>query len=398
MSNLEAFRAETRAWLEANAPASLRGTRAGRFDGYWGGSKATDVGPDVMRWFERSLERGWTAPTWPTEYGGGGLSRAEATVLDQELTRLELPPPLVGFGLVMIGPILLEYGTLEQKQRHLPGIIEGRVRWCQGYSEPGAGSDLASLSCKAELHADHFVLNGQKVWTSYANQADWIFCLVRTDTSVKKQAGITFILVDMAAPGVTVRPILLISGASPFCETFLEDVRVPVGNVISEVNAGWTVAKALLQHERATIGQAVGAQLTGAEQDLARLAREHVGAAPDGTVADPFVRRDIAEYGMAEEAFQLTIARIAQQARSGGAPGLESSILKVVGSDMKQWRWELATRIAGPQGLGWEGPGFDAAEIDMTRQWLRSRGNTIEGGTNEIQLNIIAKRVLGLPS
>ncbi len=389
------FRSEIRSWLEAEAPSSLRGTRAGRFHGHWGGRRHPEPEADVKRWLEVARSRGYTAPTWPTKFGGAGLSHEQAKILNEEMARLELPPPLVGFGLVMIGPTLLDFGTEEQKREHLPKIASGEVRWCQGYSEPGAGSDLASLRTSAIRDVDDFVIDGQKVWTSFADKSDWIFALVRTDTTVKKQRGITFILIDMEQPGVSAKPIELISGSSPFCEVFFEDVRVPVANVVGEINAGWTVAKALLQYERSVIGQAIGGQLSTVEPELVAMAREQLGA-PEGALPDAVLRDRIAQTGMDIAAFELTIDRVRQQ-MTGGSPGLESSILKVCGSELKQRRYELATEILGPQALGWDGPGFEPDQLTTTREWLRSRGNTIEGGTSEIQLNIIAQRVLGLP-
>ena len=395
-TDLEDFRRRTHEWLLEHAPKSIFGLRKGRFEGYWGGRKPAPLAPDVRRWFELMLEQGYTAPTWPARYGGAGLTPDEARVLEAELVALKLPPPLVGFGLAMTGPTLLEFGTEAQKLEHLPTIARGEIRWCQGYSEPGAGSDLASLSTRAEREGDVFVINGQKIWTSYADQSDCIFCLVRTDPQAKKHAGITFLLIDMLSPGVTARRIQLISGASPFCEVFFEDVRVPVANVIGEVNAGWGIAKALLGYERSMVGESFGGQLAGAEEALVEQAREVLGAA-SGPLPDSSLRAAITDYGMHERAYQLALARIREAATSGRAPGPESSIAKICGSELKQRRWELACRIAGPQALGWEGPGFEANELDMTRDWLRSRANTIEGGTSEIQLNIIAKRVLGLP-
>ncbi|HKP57935.1 MAG TPA: acyl-CoA dehydrogenase family protein [Polyangiales bacterium] len=394
MSSDESFRQEIRAWVEKNAPSSLRGTRRGRFDGYWGGRNARPE-PDVKRWFDVALERGLTAPAWSKEYGGAGLSDAQARIVDQELARLELPPPLVGVGLTMIGPTLFDYGTPAQQREHLPRIVRGEVRWCQGYSEPGAGSDLASLSTKAVRDGDHFIVNGQKVWTSFADKSDWIFALVRTDPSAKKQLGITFLLIDMATPGVSTRPIELISGASPFCETFFEDVRVPVENVIGEVNAGWTVAKALLGYERSMIGEAMSGDIANAEVELVARARAAL-AAPSGSLPDEAIRLAIARTAMQERCFAFTIERLRQSARAGKAPGSESSILKIVASELKQTRWDQAVRIAGPAALGWEGAGFEARDLAATREWLRSRANTIEGGTSEVQLNIIAKHVLGL--
>src|SRR5262245_34462491 len=240
MADLDSFREETRAWLAANAPPSMRGPLTNPDDLCWGGRKAR-YPDDVKRWLDVMAERGWTAPTWPREYGGGGLTKQETKVLAEEMGKLRLRPPLTGFGLSMIGPLLLQEGNEELKREHIPKIVRGEIRWCQGYSEPGAGSDLASLQTKAVRDGDVFVLNGQKVWTSYGDKADWMFILVRTDFEAPKHGGITFLLMDMETPGVSVKPIKLISGYSPFCETFLSDVRVPVKNVVGQVHAGWTM-------------------------------------------------------------------------------------------------------------------------------------------------------------
>ncbi len=397
MAELERFRAEARSWLEANGPASLRGVAGGELEGTWGGRKASYPNPDTKRWLDAAAERGWTAPEWPREYGGGGLSKARAKVLREEMARLRLPQPLIGFGLTMIGPTLLQFGTEEQKREHLPRIVRGEIRWCQGYSEPGAGSDLAALQTRAVRDGDHYVIDGQKIWTSYADQSDWMFLLVRTDPEAKKQEGITFILMDMESPGVEVKPILLISGSSPFCETFLTGVRVPVANVVSETNGGWTVAKALLQHERTMIADAFGLSGRGDQRKtLAEFARDYVGSG-DGPLADASLRQRIAATEMDTRAFALTVQRARDAAKAGHPPGPESSLFKIYGTELNQRRQELRMSIAGPQALGWEGPGFEPGELTLTREWLRSRGNTIEGGTSEVQLNIIAKRVLGLP-
>ncbi len=395
MSETTEFRADALAWMREAVPPALMGTRKGAFDGYWGGRRGHPT-DDQRRWLDRALERGWTAPTWPTKFGGGGLSPTLGRELRAAMRELSVPPPLVGFGLTMIGPTLLDYGSEAQKADHLPPIVRGEIRWCQGYSEPDAGSDLASLKTKAVLDGADFVVNGQKVWTSYADSSDWIFCLARTNPHVKKQAGITFLLIDMESEGVAARRIQLISGASPFCEVFLEDVRVPTAHVVGEVDGGWTVAKALLLYERSMIGDAIAGQLAGAEASLVALAEEHLGVEGD-RIADAAIRESIAGNAMDETAHRLTVARVAQAAKAG-KPSAASSILKVAGSELKQRRWDLAARIAGPQALGWEGPGFSDAELALTRSWLRSRANTIEGGTSEIQLNILAKRVLGLPS
>ena len=350
-------------------------------------------------WLEVAAAKGFTAPTWPSEYGGGGLSKDEAKVLAQEMAALRLPAPLVGFGLTMIGPTLLRFGSEEQKREHLPKICRGEIRWCQGYSEPGAGSDLASLQTRAVRDGDDFVINGQKVWTSYADEADWIFALVRSDPEAKKQEGITFILIDMETPGVSVRPILLISGKSPFCETYFEDVRAPVANVIHEINAGWTVAKALLGHERSMIASTFGgggAPNKKGGSRLAELGRRYLGES-DGRIDDPLFRDEIARAEMDTKCFGLTVQRAGDAAKAGQQPGPESSMFKICATELNMQRHELMVRLLGPQSLGWEGEGFEDDELSLTRDWLRSRGNSIEGGTSEVQLNIIAKRVLGLP-
>ncbi len=402
-AELEKFRSEVRGWLDANAPAAVRGVLTSiEGQGNWGGRRPTFDPPEMKTWLERMIARGWTAPTWPTEYGGGGFSVEQAKVLAEELGAAKLPPALMGFGLEMIGPTLLQFGSDEQKREHLPRITRGEIRWCQGYSEPDSGSDLASLSTRAVRDGDHFIVNGRKVWTSYGDAADWIFALVRTDPSAKKQEGITFLLIDMETPGVSVRPIRLISGKSPFCETIFDDVRVPVKNAIGQIDGGWTVAKALLGYERAMIADAFGASTRGAKKKtgegsrLVQLARQY-GFGDTGALQDAVVRDEIAQLEMDERAFHLTVQRSRDAAKAGHRPGPESSLFKVYATELNKDRHELMVRIAGAQGLGWEGRGYDDDEIALTRQWLRSRGNSIEGGTSEIQLNIIAKRVLGLP-
>ena len=400
MGDLEAFRSETADWLDANAPAAIRNRTLLEGEETWGGKKAKYPNPAMKVWLDVCAEKGFTAPTWPLEYGGGGLSSAEAKVLHQEMSRLKLPAPLVGFGLTMIGPTLLAYGTDAQKKQHLPRICRGEIRWCQGYSEPRSGSDLASLSTRAVRDGDHFVITGQKVWTSYADHADWIFALVRTNPDAKKQEGITFILIDMDQPGVTVKPILLISGKSPFCETYFDEVRVPVANVVGKIDGGWTVAKALLGHERSMIADtfgSAGAARAGKRSRFAELADRYIGRDDQGRIAEPVLRHDIAQNEMDARAFGLTVQRARDAAKAGHQPGPESSMFKVYGTEVNMRRQEVMVRLMGPQAAGWEGPGFGADELAQTRDWLRSRGNSIEGGTSEIQLNIIAKRVLGLP-
>ena len=388
--DLQTFRDDARAWLEANCPASMR-TPAGESAVVWGGRNARFPSEDARVWLERMAGRGWTVPTWPKAYGGGGLSGAEARVLTEEMKRIGARAPLLSFGIWMLGPVLLEYATEEQKQRYLPPIARGGIRWCQGYSEPGAGSDLAALQCRAEDMGDHFLVNGQKVWTSYADQADWIFCLVRTDPA-KKHEGISFLLIDMTAPGVEARPIRLISGASPFCETFFTDVRVPKENLVGRVGGGWEIAKRLLQYERQSISAGAFGRDPGLE--LEQAAKAYAG---DGeAIADPDLRARIAAWKMDAEALALTVRRVEAEARAGGGVGPAASILKYAAAKLNQDRHELMVEAMGMQGLGWEGDGFSAEELAETRQWLRSKGNSIEGGTSEINLNVVAKRVLGL--
>jgi acyl-CoA dehydrogenase len=393
MADLETFREETRRWLLANAPQSMFTPPANPEDICWGGRKGR-YPDDVKRWLDVMAERGWTAPMWPREYGGGGLSKGEAKVLASEMGKLRLRPALAGFGLSMIGPLLLQEGNEEQKREHLPKIVHGQIRWCQGYSEPGAGSDLASLQTRAVRDGDHFVVSGQKVWTSYADKADWMFLLVRTDPEAKKHGGISFLLMDMESPGVSVKPIRLISGSSPFCETFISDVRVPAHNVVGRVNDGWRIAKALLGHERTMIADAFKEREDS--ERLLKLARRYVGE-ENGRVADPVIRDRITQVEMDQACLDLTLARSRDGAKAGHRPGPESSIFKLYGTELNQRKRSLMVEILGPQALGWEGAGFADDELRMTRDWLRSRGNSIEGGTSEIQLNIIARRVLGLP-
>ncbi len=397
MSELDTFREEARAWIRENAPKSLWGTSgSGPFEGYWGGSKDTESDPDVLAWRDRGIQKGWTAPSWPKRYGGGGLSVAHEQIIHEELKAIGVPRPIAGQGLAMFGPVLLEYGNDEQRAEHLPKIVRGEVRWCQGYSEPNAGSDLANLQLKAERDGDDFVLNGQKVWTSHAHLSDWIYCLARTNPNApKKQMGISVLLADLDTPGITVRRIDLISGYSPFCETFFDDVRVPAKNLLGELDNGWGIAKAILGHERSSIGRSIARQPGSAQREVVARARKHLGV-EDGPIPDPLLRDEIACLGMLEEAFHLTLARIEQRAESG-TPGPEGSIVKIVGSELKQKRFELGMKVAGIQGLGWEGPGFDQDDLEYTRDWLRSRATTIEGGSSEIQKNIVSKRVLGLP-
>lgn len=391
--SLDTFREETRSWLEASCPESMR-TPMPADETPGGGTKMTYKNPETKVWMDRCAEKGFTVPTWPKEYGGAGLNPAEANVLRQEMSRINARPPLTGMGISMIGPALLEFGTDEQKEEHLPKIADGSIWWCQGYSEPNSGSDLASLQTKAVLDGDEYVINGQKIWTSGANNADWIFCLVRTDFEAAKHNGITFILFSMDQPGVSVKPIKLISGLSPFCETFFEDARALRKNVIGQVNDGWTVAKRLLQYERTMIGGIGGGSQR--RRSVADIAKEYVGV-DNGRLSDESLRHDVTQHAMDDRAYSLTIKRNAEESKSAKAPSFVSSMFKLYGTEQNKKRYELMLSAMGGQMLGWEGGGFSDFELTETRAWLRTKANSIEGGTSEVQLNIIAKRVLGLP-
>jgi acyl-CoA dehydrogenase len=388
---LSVFRTETRAWLEANCPPQMRQPVASEDDVCWAGRRWTFRNDAQRVWLERMAQRGWTVPTWPREYGGGGLSADEAKVLAQEMKVLGCRAPLTSFGIWMLGPAMLKFGSHEQKLEHLPKIARGEIRWCQGYSEPNAGSDLASLATRAEDRGDHFIVNGQKIWTSYADQADWIFCLVRTDTA-KKHTGISFVLFDMATPGVSTRPILLISGKSPFCETFFDNVRVEKRNLVGELNAGWSVAKYLLTHEREMIG-AIGDRNT--PKPLGQVAAAQIGLDAQGRLADPLLRAQIAEFEADEAAFRLAMERSTDLVRARQAHPAMSSVLKYYGAELNKRRWELMAAAGGSAALEWESPRSGVGSV--ARTWLRSKGNSIEGGTSEVQLNVIAKRILELP-
>jgi len=389
MTDLQTFRAEARAWLEENCPPEMREPMKGDKDACWGGRNFTFQSEAQKVWLERMVAQGWTVPTWPKEYGGAGLSRQEEIVLLQEMKRINARNPLSSFGIWMLGPALLKFGTDEQKLEHLPPIARGEIRWCQGYSEPGAGSDLASLKTKAEDKGDHYIVNGQKVWTSYADQADWIFCLVRTDNTGKKHHGISFVLFDMASEGVEARPIKLISGRSPFCETFLTDVKVLKKNLVGEEHKGWSIAKYLLTHEREMIGNQ-----EGVTRPLHEIAAGSLGLT-DGKLADPMLRAKVAEAEIDEWAFNLTMKRKLAEAKAGASLGADSSMLKYYGTELNKRKFELMMDATGHEGLEWESERSNDGK--MARSWLRTKGNSIEGGTSEVQLNIISKHILQLP-
>jgi acyl-CoA dehydrogenase len=382
MIDVDRFRTDTHAWLEANCPAEMRTPIRSEADVCWGGRNWTFQSDAQRQWLQAMAERGWTVPDWPSEYGGGGLSADEARVLKEEMRAIGARPPLMSFGISMLGPALLAFGTEEQKRHYLPQIARGEIRWCQGYSEPGAGSDLAGLQTKAEDKGDHWLVNGQKVWTSYADKADWIFCLVRT-SSESKQGGISFLLFDMETPGVSTRPILLISGSSPFCETFFDDVKVPKAQVVGEVNKGWDVAKYLLGHEREMIaGMGLG---TGASVTLG----------PAVKPMDPLLRAEIAAFDVDALAFAAMSERFAAMWKDGEAHPASPSMMKYAGTELNKRRNELAVAAGGSDALEWDSERSGGGR--PARDWLRSKGNSIEGGTSEIQLNIVAKHILRLP-
>jgi alkylation response protein AidB-like acyl-CoA dehydrogenase len=378
--DLDAFRSDTRAWLEANCPAEMRVPMRSEADYCWGGRNWTFQSDAQKRWLEVMAERGWTVPDWPKDYGGGGLSAGETRVLKDEMARIGARSPLSSFGISMLGPALLKFGTEEQKKHYLPQIARGEIRWCQGYSEPGAGSDLAGLQTKAEDGGDHWLVNGQKVWTSYADQADWIFCLVRT-SSESKQGGISFLLFDMLTPGVSTRPILLISGNSPFCETFFDDVKVPKEQIVGEVNKGWDVAKYLLGHEREMIS---GMGLGGGGS---------LGAATKPE--DPLLRAEIAAFDVDSLAYAAISERFTAMWKAGEAHPALPSMMKYAGTELNKRRNELVVAAGGSEALEWDSERTKSGK--PARDWLRSKGNSIEGGTSEIQLNIVAKHILRLP-
>ena len=390
------FRTEIRSWLDENCPKSCRGP--GETPG--GGSKVP-MTDDQRLWLSRAAEKGYTVPTWPEQYGGAGLTTTEEVILYQEMAALGARAPVLGMGIQMIGPTLLEHGTDDQKARHLPKIARGEVWWCQGYSEPGAGSDLASLRTRAEDAGDHFVINGQKIWTSGADNADWIFCLVRTDPDVPKHEGISFLLFTMDQPGVKVKPIELISGSSPFCETFFDNAIAHKDDLVGKLDRGWTVAKRLLQHERSGMRELAtgGDRQTG--PTLPELAREYRGQVNvrgevDGAIADPQIRDAIARHQIDSKAFRLTQRRTVEESQ-GSTPGPATSIFKLYGANLIKDRSELQLSIMGSQGVGWDQNSFTADEFSLTRSWLGFKAHSIAGGSNEVQKNIIAKRVLGLP-
>ena len=375
------FRKKIRAWLEENCPDDMRDGAGGEGEICWGGRNWTFASAGQKLWLERCAAVGLTVPTWPKAYGGAGLNREQDKILKEEMSDLGARSPLDSFGIWMLGPALLKFGTEEQKLHFLPPIARGEIRWCQGYSEPGAGSDLAGVQSRAEDQGDHWLVNGQKIWTSYADQADWIFALLRTDKDAPKHKGISFILMDMRSEGITTRPIRLISGASPFCETFFDDVKVPKVQVVGEVNRGWDVAKYLLTHEREMIS--AGGQTMGAGRPLGAVLAEC-----DTGASDPVLRADAMRTEVDALAMELTLERYKDQAEGGQGAGDASAMLKYVGTELNKRRLELVMAAGGSDALAWED--------GRAPSWLRTKANSIEGGTSEVMLSIISRRILGL--
>ena len=382
---LESFRLEARVWLEANLPLSMRDNTGQVAAAMVDGAPQPE---EVILWRNSLGARGWGVPTWPRRYGGGGLTVSEARVLKEEMARIGAGNPVGGLGVMMFGPTLLEYGSPEQLERHIPPIARGELRWCQGFSEPAAGSDLASLQMAAVDDGDNFRATGQKVWTTGAQYAHWCFCLVRTDRGPRKHDGISFLMIDMASPGIDVRPIVLISGESPFCETFFTDVIVPKANLVGPRGGGWQVAKRLLQHERQNTSAGSSPIGMASTADIGTLARSHVGVDSAGRLVDLDLRHRIAEHQMEARTFALTHARAEAEARANTGPSNTASILKNAGAKVRADRAELMIELMGHEGLYW---------CEETRGWLRGKAGAIAGGSAEIQNNIIAKRILGLP-
>lgn len=397
MDALEQFRLETRQWLEENCPESMRGPVASMEDQSWGGRNPKFQSDDQKVWFERMRDKRWFCPEWPVEYGGAGLSPAEGAILKDELKRIKARPAHINLGIWMAGPAILEFGTHEQKLEHLPPIARGEIRWCQGYSEPGAGSDLAGLQTKAVRDGDHFTVNGSKIWTSYADESDYIYCLVRSNPDAPKREGISFVVFDMQSEGVSTQTIELINGDAHFCQTFFDNVKVPVANVIGEIDKGWTVAKRVLELERAMMAE-IEESASRAEDNPEDIAKKYIGVDGDGKVADPVIRDRIAANNMNIDAMEITMKRVYDEfVHQDPLAGMAAMIAKYQGTEQDKAKYKLIMDIMGSQGLGWEGDSFTEDELRCSKQHLLTYAHTIAGGTSEVQLNIIAKRVLGLP-
>lgn len=382
----EEFRAELRDWLEANCPQEMRDGAMTEDGICWGGKNWVFTSGAQKQWLERCASKGYTVPTWPVDCGGAALNREQEKVFHEEMGRINARSPLESFGIWMLGPALLHFGTQEQKVEYLPAIARGEVRWCQGYSEPGAGSDLANVQTHGEDKGDHWLVNGQKIWTSYADKADQIFALVRTDREAPKHKGISFLLIDMEDAGVETRPIKMISGISPFCETFFTDVKVSKERIVGTENRGWDVAKYLLTHEREMISGG-GAGLSGGGRALGAVLKDTL------ETLDATLRADAMRCEIDALAIGLTLERYKDQAEAGQGAGDASAMLKYMGTELNKQRHELMMTAGGSAALEWDGDVGNRAG-----DWLRTKANSIEGGTSEVMLSIVSRRVLGLPA
>jgi alkylation response protein AidB-like acyl-CoA dehydrogenase len=399
LGDLNSFRKEIHAWLEANCPVSLR-KPATQEEQVWGGRHISFPNADAKLWFECCVAKGYCVPDWPVEYGGAGLTPEQMQIFRQEMAQLKARAPQVNLGIWMAGPVILEFGTPEQKKEHLPKIARGEIRWCQGYSEPGAGSDLAGLQTRAEDKGDHFLVNGSKIWTSYADKSDYIYCLVRTDASGDKRDGITFLIFDMALPGIDTKPIELITGERHFCQTFFDNVKVPKSAVLGEINKGWKVAKRVLEFERnmmSDLGSNAGTSMS-ARSAAEKYLGKHVSGEQKGKLKDAVLREAIARHEVYKKSFDVTQRRMVDEFTLGAGDMNIAMIFKYCGTEEEKRKTELMLKIMGERSLGWHDPQhFSEGELSVPFDWMGAKTHTIAGGTTEIQLNIIAKRVLGLP-
>ena len=393
MSNIDQFRQDVREWLEQNCPQSMRGLMPAD-EMIWGGREIAFQTDDQKVWFERMRDKGWFCPDWPTEYGGGGLDAEQTAVLEGEMRWLRCRPPQINLGIWMLGPVLLEFGTEAQKRQLLPPMARGEARWCQGFSEPNSGSDLASLQTSAREDGDDFIINGTKIWTSYGDKSDWMYALVRTGPKEPKHSGISLIVLDMHSPGVSTSPIDLISGKSSFCQVFFDDVRVPKSQLIGEVDKGWALAKALLAHERKAMSKFSEFSLP-TFFDLNETLMHYLPE-PSRPAEVALFQRAVASR-MNEHAFELTQRRL----KDAGGAGLDisgpMSIQKLVHTEQEKEKFEVLLDVMGRNALGEKGDAFSERELELTNTWLNSFTQSIAGGTSEVQLNVIAKRILGLP-
>lgn len=389
MNDINVFRTEVAGWLKENYPESLSEPPKNYDDIFWGGQNQEGVSEDLLLWFNRCYEKGWVVPHWDKKYGGGGLTLKQTSIISEEMSRIGARPPINSMGVSMLGPALIKFGSEEQKMKYLNEITSGKVRWVQGYSEPGAGSDLAGIQTKAEDKGDHYLVNGQKIWTSFGDKGDWIFALVRTHPDRPKHHGISFLLIDMTSEGVSTRPIKLISGMSPFTETFFDNVKVPKENLLGTEGGGWTIAKYLLTQERQMIG---GVGEARSKTVLSILAKDKVGLSND-ILSDTMLRSKIMNFEMDEALLDMTIERAIDEAKAGKDAGALSSLFKYLATEQNKARFELKMEMEGFDGLEWK-----SGPTALPRMFLRTKANTIEGGTSEVMLNIISKRILGLPS